>query len=86
MKSYIVDQFASDIDAADLPDDVDLAVTGILTSIGTVQLLGWCGRTFRIPINSIPIDPSQLTTPRSIADFIEANRSDLTTKENDLVR
>ena len=76
VKSYITDTFAPDISPADLPDDFDLAGTGILTSISTVQLLGWTGRTYRIPINSIAINPAQLKTPRDIATFIENQRTD----------
>lgn len=75
VKKYIVEKFASDISPEDLPDDIDLLATGILTSVSTVQLLGWCGRTYRIPINTIPIDPEELKTPEGIAQFIESNRT-----------
>lgn len=75
VKQYIVETFATDITADDLPDDVDLLTTGILTSVTTVQLLGWSARTYKIPINTIPIDPEDLKTPAGIASFIEASHT-----------
>lgn len=75
VKKYIVEKFATDITPEDLPDDIDLLATGILTSVSTVQLLGWCGRSYRIPINTIPIDPEELKTPEGITQFIESNRT-----------
>jgi acyl carrier protein len=86
VKSYITDKFATDIAAPDLPDDIDLIATGILSSLSTVQLLGWCGRTFRVPINSISIDPAQLRTPLNISAFIDAHRADVTTEGCNHVR
>jgi len=76
VKRYITEKFAADIPPDELPSDVDLLATGILTSVSTVQLLGWTGRNYRIPINSIPINPDDLKTPESIARFIESNRTD----------
>lgn len=75
VKQYIVEKFATDIAADELPPNIDLLSTGILTSVTTVQLLGWCARTYRIPINSISINPEDLKTPEGIAGFIESNRS-----------
>lgn len=75
VKRYITEKFATDIPPSELPSDLDLLATGILTSISTVQLLGWCGRTFQIPINSIPINPDELKTPDGIARFIDSNRT-----------
>lgn len=74
---YITERFATDIAPEELPDDVDLLATGILTSITTVQLLGWCGRTYQIPINSIQINPEELRTPSGIASFIDSTRTDV---------
>lgn len=76
VKRYITEKFATDISPDELPSDVDLQATGILTSVSTVQVLGWCGRTYRIPINSIPVNPDDLKTPEGIAGFIESNRTD----------
>lgn len=76
VKQYIVESFATDIAVEDLPSDVDLLATGILTSVTTVQLLGWCARTYKIPINSISIDPQELRTPQGIEAFVEYNRTD----------
>ncbi|MDT0120960.1 MULTISPECIES: acyl carrier protein [Kocuria] len=79
VKQYIVETFATDITADQLPSDVDLLSTGILTSVTTVQLLGWCARTYKIPINTIPINPDELKTPEGIVGFIETNRTDSVT-------
>lgn len=76
IKQYIVDTFATDITVKQLPDDLDLLSTGILTSVTTVQVLSWCARTYKIPINTISIDPNQLKTPEGIAGFIMTNRTD----------
>lgn len=76
VKRYITEKFATDISPDELPSDVDLQATGILTSVSTVQVLGWCGRTYRIPINAIPVNPDDLKTPEGIAGFIESNRTD----------
>lgn len=76
VKNYITEKFATDIPSEELPSDVDLLATGILTSVSTVQLLGWCGRNYLIPINSMAINPEDLKTPEGIAGFIESNRTD----------
>ncbi|WP_085369495.1 hypothetical protein [Leifsonia sp. NCR5] len=76
VKHYIADTFAPDVTPEQLASDVDLVSTGILTSVTTVQLLGWSARTYKIPINSIPINPDDLRTPEGIANFIEAHRTD----------
>lgn len=75
VKKYIVETFATDITTDQLPADIDLLTTGILTSVTTVQLLGWCARTYKIPINTISINPDDLKTPEGIVGFIEANRT-----------
>lgn len=80
VKRYITDKFATDIASPDLPDEIDLIATGILSSLSMVQLLGWCGRTFRVPINAISIDPAQLRTPLNISAFIDTHRTDVTTE------
>lgn len=74
---HIAEKYATDIAPEELPADVDLLATGILTSVSTVQLLGWCGRTYRIPINTIPVNPEDLKTPEGIANFIDTNRTDV---------
>lgn len=79
VKQYIVETFATDITADQLPSGVDLINTGILTSVTTVQLLGWCAKTYKIPINTIPINPAELRTPEGITGFIETNRTDSVT-------
>ncbi len=76
VKKYIIEKFATDVTEEELLDDIDLLGTGIVTSISTVQLLGWTGRAYRVPINSIQIDPEDLRTPASIAKFIDDNRKD----------
>ncbi len=86
VKRYIAETFATDIEPHDLPDDIDLTATGILTSISTVQLISWCGNTFRIPINTIAIDPAHLKTPLAIAEFIQGHRTDITTEGHHVVR
>ncbi|MFY1673572.1 hypothetical protein ACN27G_27020 [Plantactinospora sp. WMMB334] len=75
VKKYITERFAPDTEPQGLPDDVDLNATGILTSVSTVQLLEWCGRTYRVPVNSMSIDPAQLSTPQRIAHFIDTHRT-----------
>lgn len=86
VKRYITETLAPDTEPGDLPDDVDLNATGILTSVSTVQLLGWCGRTYQIPINSIAIDPAQLRTPSGIAQFIDAHRTGVAAEGEKVVR
>lgn len=76
VKRYIAEKFATDIPPENLPDEIDLLATGILTSVTTAQLLGWCGRTYKIPINAIQINPASLKTPAGIAEFIDVNRAD----------
>ena len=47
---YIIEKFAPDLAGEDLPNDMNLQETGIVTSIGLVQIIGWCGEKFQIPI------------------------------------
>jgi len=75
VKRDITEKFATDISPDELPSDIDLQAIGILTSVSTVQVLGWCGRNYQIPINSISINPDDLKTPEGIARFIESNRT-----------
>lgn len=75
VKNYITEKFATDLAGQEIPDDIDLLATGIVTSVSTVQLLGWAGKTYGIAINSIPINPASLKTPADIATFIETHRT-----------
>lgn len=68
--NYIVEKFAPDLGGEDLPSDMNLQETGIVTSIGLVQIIGWCGEEFQVPINQLQIDPARLITIKSIANFI----------------
>lgn len=74
VKKYISKKFAQDIEADQIPNDLDLNATGILTSVSTVQLIAWAGKTYGIPINSVQINPAQLRTPEGITGFITAHR------------
>lgn len=70
VKEYIVQTFAPDISENELPSDLNLQATGIVTSVGIVQIMGWCGKTFQIPINQLQIDPNDFISVNKIVDFI----------------
>lgn len=79
---YIIEKFAPDLAGEDLPNDMNLQETGIVTSIGLVQIIGWCGEKFQIPINQLRIDPQRLTTVKGIADFITEHGASNSTEEH----
>jgi acyl carrier protein len=75
IKAYIVREFAPDVTVAELDDDYDLLENGLVDSLGLLQLIGWVGDRFELPVTEIDLSPADFRSALSIAEFVEISRA-----------
>jgi acyl carrier protein len=70
IREYIVAEFLSGEDVADLTDDFDLVANGVVDSLGLVRLIAHISKTYAIPVDDIPLDPASFRDIGRICSFI----------------
>ena len=70
IRQFIVTNFASDIAADELPDDLDLLDNGVVDSLGLLRLIAWVGDRYGIPVADLDISPAQFSSVTAIAAFV----------------
>jgi acyl carrier protein len=73
-REYLVENFLYMRRQRTIGEDDSLLHTGVIASLGVMELVGWVEQTF-----SIVVDPAEITEPnfdtvRGIAKFIQAKR------------
>jgi acyl carrier protein len=71
IKSYIIAEFAPDVSIDELDADYDLLENGVVDSLGLLQLIGWVGDRFDLPVTEIDLSPADFRSAQSIQDFVE---------------
>lgn len=71
--TYIAHNVATDVSAEELDPDLNLVALGIVTSLSLLRIIAWTGEQFGLPVNDLEINPKELISIRSIADFIDEN-------------
>ena len=70
IRDYIVSEFLSGEDVPDLTDDFDLIENGVVDSLGLVRLISHISKTYAIPVDDIPLEPSNFRDIERICAFI----------------
>jgi len=71
IKQFIVDEFAPEVDAAELDADFDVLESGIVDSLGLLTVLAWAEDRFSVQIDVGEIDEDDFRSPRAICALIE---------------
>jgi len=71
VRQFIVDEFAPDIDAAELDADFDVLESGIVDSLGLLTVLAWAEDRFGVQIDVGEVDEDDFRSPRAICALIE---------------
>jgi acyl carrier protein len=71
IKSYIVAEFAPDVTVDELDADYDLLENGVVDSLGLLQLIGWVGDRFDLPVTEIDLSPADFRSAQAIQDFLQ---------------
>ncbi|MFE2754472.1 acyl carrier protein [Actinosynnema sp. NPDC059335] len=70
VRDYVVTEFLSGEDVPDLTDDFDLIGNGVVDSLGLVRLISHISKTYGIPVDDIPLEPSNFRDIGHICSFI----------------
>lgn len=73
VRTYIAENIATDVSAEELDADLNLVALGIVTSLSLLRVIAWTGEQFGLPVHDLEINPKELISIRSIADFIDEN-------------
>lgn len=70
---YIVAQYLPGTPAGELPATYDLLDTGVIDSLSLIQLIGWIGDRFDVPVDQLDLAPDDFRTVAAIDAFITRN-------------
>jgi acyl carrier protein len=71
-KAYVVENFMYMRRNKDLGDDDSLLRTGVITSLGMMELVDWVETTFGVRVDPAEITEQNFDTASSIARFVTA--------------
>ena len=69
-KAFLVENFMYMRRNSELGDDDSLLRTGVITSLGVMELVDWVESTFGLRVEPSEITEQNFDTPRSIARFV----------------
>ena len=71
LRSFIIEEFAIDLSADQLTDDLDLIETGIVDSLGVLKLIAYIEGEFDLTISPEELDPDNYRTIAMIEEIIK---------------
>jgi acyl carrier protein len=71
-KTYVLENFMYMRRVKELGDDDSLLRTGVITSLGVMELVDWVEATFGVRVDPSEITEENFDTVRSIARFISS--------------
>ncbi|MFW2543792.1 acyl carrier protein [Primorskyibacter sp. 2E107] len=74
LRTFIAEEFAVDIPAAQLTDDLDLIDTGIVDSLGVLKLIAFLEGEFELTITPDELDADLYRTIGQIETMIDAKQ------------
>jgi len=75
VRQFILDEFLSADGVDDLDDDFDLVSTGVIDSLGLLELLSWMQDEFHIELSDSVLGPNEFRSVRAISSVIDAVRA-----------
>lgn len=75
VRAFLVGQYADQIrgkgfDSGALPDDFDFLLTGVIDSLGVLQMVGELEQKFQIELDMSRLDPEQLTVLGPLSRYV----------------
>lgn len=74
IRSFIADELASDVTAAEIGDDTPL-LEGILDSVALFRLVGFLEEEFSVAVEDHELAPANFGSLNRIAEFIRSKRA-----------
>jgi acyl carrier protein len=74
-KDYVVENFMYMRKVKTVGDDESLLRTGVITSLGMMEVVGWVEETFGLTVDPEEITEQNFDTLRGIARFVLSKRS-----------
>jgi acyl carrier protein len=69
---FVLTEYLPDEGIDDLDPDYDLIATGVIDSLGLLQLTSWLQEEFAIPIEMLAVGAGDVRSVRAICEFIGA--------------
>jgi acyl carrier protein len=69
---FLLNEYLPDEGLDDLDPDYDLIATGVIDSLGLLELTSWLHEAFQIPDELLAVGPGDVRSVRAICDFIAA--------------
>jgi acyl carrier protein len=73
IKQFIVDEFMPDVWVDELDSDFDL-LTGVVDSLGLLQMVAWLETEFDVAVDSSQLGPESFRTVDAIKAFVDQAR------------
>ena len=70
LKTWLVDNFITDITPDQLEDDLDLIDSGVIDSLRLLRLISWVSDTYEIPMDEVPLSPDNFRSVAAIRAFV----------------
>ena len=67
---FIADEFLRDMEAADIPDHLNLIDAGIIDSLGLLKIVAFLEEELRVSIEPEAMVPENLSSIRAILDLV----------------
>jgi acyl carrier protein len=74
-KDYVVENFMYMRKVKTVGDDESLLRTGVITSLGMMEVVGWVEETFGVTVDPDEITEQNFDTLRGIARFVHGKRN-----------
>jgi methoxymalonate biosynthesis acyl carrier protein len=71
---FIVAEYLPGTSATELDPSYDLLDTGVVDSLGLLQLIAWVEKRYDIPIDDVEISPDNFRSVAAICEFITTSK------------
>ena len=76
IRQFLLVKYSGTIEAlgpAELPDDFDLLLNGVIDSFGILEMISAIEEEFQIQLDLAPLDAEQITILGPLSQFVAAN-------------
>ena len=72
VRDYILKTFLPDESPESVGDDTELVTSGVLDSLGSLNLVSWLSETFGVEVEAHEVDVDHLNTINLITDLVKS--------------
>ncbi len=74
IKRYVITEFVPEVTLDELDADYDLLENGVVDSLRLLQLIGWVGDRYDLPVADLDLAPNDFRSVNAIREFVAATR------------